>query len=213
MVARKTVFGRPYVLGVDLRCMEAQLYAIGAALGHALRSKLDILTNLFFVPGGDDHERNRIMNLCKKDAKKNLEEFRSELGREPDAFDDFALYRGVFTREAFNAYLSGDRKTKRLFETQVDTEGVGQELMIMLLQGIQFGSSFPELTERMYENAHKDDKDFWSGKWAHVIISEELRAKSLEETQKAFLQIVVHYASQYYPELVDPLDLGAYLDS
>ncbi len=222
-ITRKALFGRPYARGVDLRGVEAQLYSIGAALGHALQNKLDILAKLLFVPGTEDRKVNEVMRLCKKDAGKNLEEFRNEFGQEPNTFDDFAFYRGLghalktegirlSPREAFEAYLSGDRKVKRLFDTKVDIEGIGQSIMILLLQGIHFGSSFPELTEKMYENAYKDDKHFWAGTWAHGLATpEELRVQSLEEGEEAVLQVVAAYTSIYYPELVDPLDLRGFL--
>lgn len=222
-ITRKPLFGSPYARAIDILGVEAQLYRIGAALGHALRNKLDTLVKLLFVPGTEDQKVDEVVRLCKKDAGKNLEEFRNKFGQEPNTFDDFAFYRSIGdllkakgirlgSREAFEAYLSGDRKVRRLFDTKVDTAGIGQRIMILLLQGIHFGSTFSELTEKMYQNAHKDDKSFWAGGWAQgLTVPEELKVKSLEETERAVLQIVAIYALEYYPELVDPLGLRGFL--
>lgn len=224
-IARKPLFGGPYARGVDYLGIESQLYQIGAALGHALQNKLYTLVKLLFVPGTESQKINEVVRLCKKDAEKNLREYENEFGQEPNTFDDFAFYWWIGNlvktvgirispREAFKAYLSGDKKVKRLFDTKVDTEGMGQRIMTMLLEGIYFGSTFPKLTEKMFQNACEDDKDFWTGAWElhNLTISEKLRVKSLKETEKAVLQMVALYTSKYYPELVDPLDLRSYLD-
>ncbi|GAI04068.1 unnamed protein product [marine sediment metagenome] len=203
--------------------VDERLYSIGAALGHVLRNKLDILVKLLGVPGAKDDEANRIMSLCKKDAKKNLEEFMNEFGREPDTFGDFLSYRRVenllrnegirlSAEDAIEAYAQGDRKIKKLFDEKVDLEGIERIMYPPLLQGIHFGSSFPELAEKMYRKAYEDDKNFWTGKWHGLTIPEEFKVASLEETQRAVLQMVAAYASKCYPELVEPLGLGDFLE-
>jgi len=223
-ITRKGLFGKPYVRAIDLVDTEDRLYSIGAALGRALRDKLDTLTKLLFVPGTEEHKVDRVMQLCQKDAKKNLEEFINEFGREPETFGDFTSYRRVQNRlrnegirlsaeDAIKAYVQGDRKIKKLFDEKVDLEGIERIMYLPLLQGIHFGSSFPELTEKMYQEACEEDDKFWAGKWPGVTIPEELKPQSLEETQRAVLQMVAAYTSEYYPELLDPLDLRGYLDA
>ena len=97
-ITRKALFGKPYARAIDLVDVEEQLYSIGAALGHALRNKLDILVKLLFVLGTEEHRINEVMRLCKKDAKKNLEEFINEFGREPNTFGDFISCRRAENR-------------------------------------------------------------------------------------------------------------------
>ena len=169
----------------------------------------------------------KLRELCdcaKKDARKNLEEFRNKYGRDPDSFGDFISYRSVenllkdegirlSAKGAIEAYIHGDRKIKKIFDAKVDLEGIERILFPALLQGIHFGSSFPEVTERMYRKAHEDDEDFWARKWHGITIPEELEAWSFEETQKAVLRMVAAYTSEYYPELLDPLDLRGYIDT
>ena len=83
-----------------------------------------------------------------------------------------------------------------------DIEGFG-------LEGIGFGASFPELTKRMYRNAYEGiDTHLWSEARAHgLAIPEKPEIVSLEEREATVLQMVAAYASEYYPELLDPLDL------
>ena len=221
-ITRKPPFGTPYVRSIDLVDVEERLYSVGAALGHVMRNKLDILAKLLFVPGANQDEADRIMSLCKEDASKNLEEFRNKYGRDPDTFGDFTSYRSVenrlrnegislSARDAIEAYARGDRKIQKIFNEKVDLEGIEGIIFPPLLQGIHFGSSFPELTENIYRKACQDDKDFWARRWHGVTIPEELEAWGLEETQKAVLQVVAIYASKYYPEVIDSLGLRGFL--
>lgn len=187
-----------------------------------MRNELDILVKLLSVPGAKDDKVNRIMSLCKEDAKKNLEKFMNEFGREPDTFGNLISYRFVenylqnegvrlSAKEAIEAYIHGDRKIKKIFEEKVDLEGIEGIMFPPLLQGIHFGNSFPELTERMYRKAYEEDRDFWARKYRGVTIPEEFKTWNLEETQKAVLQVVAIYASKYYPEVIDPLGLRGFL--
>ncbi len=224
-ITRKGLFGSPYARAIDLVDAEERLYSIGAALGHALRNKLATLAKLLFVPGKERYRIDEVMRLCKKDAKKNLEEFMNEFGREPHTFGDFVSCRAVESfiknrggirlsaEDAIEAYTRGDRKIKKIFEEKVDLEGIEGIIFPPLLQGIHFGSAFPELTERMYQKTYEDERDFWAGKWRGVTIPEEFKVMSLEETERAVLQMVALYASKYYPELLDPLDLRGYIDT
>jgi hypothetical protein len=224
-ITRKPSFGQPYARAIDLIDVEERLYSIGAALGYALWNKLDTLVKLLFAPGKEDHEVNRIMKLCKKDAEINLKRFINEFGREPDTFADFITYRSIQSRleiegiwlsakEAIEAYIHGDRKIKKIFDERVDLKGIEEILFPPLLQGINFGSSFPELTKRLYQKVRSENDDFWARTWAHGLnIPETLKPWSLEETQRAVLQIVAAYTSQYYPKSLDSLGLRRYLGS
>jgi hypothetical protein len=214
LIKKQSTFSRAFVRDIDLRLVSALLYAIGAAMGHSYRNKLNTLENLLFVPDSDERERNRIMNLCKEDAKKNLEEFIRKYGKEPDTFWDFVFFNGledildnkgvkISPKEAFEAYFSEDGKVGALFDAQADNERIGNYLITMLLHGIQFGSSFPELTERMFENHHRLGIESLSVIWKDLDVPLELRAKSLEETDRAWEKIAAQYVSKYYPERVD----------
>jgi hypothetical protein len=60
----------------------------------------------------------------------------------------------------------------------------------------------------MYQKAWEDNRDFLSHIWPHgLVMPEQLKAARLDEAEKAVLQIVALYASDYYPELIDSLGL------
>jgi len=212
-------------LAIDLLKIETLVYLIGAVLGRALRHRLNILTKLCFVPGAEENHIKRITALCEKDARKNLKEFESQRGCEPGTFDDFIFYRGMegllsdaniqmSPRDAYEAYLRGDKKMKRVLNQKVDAKGEAEEalakrfMQLPLLQGVFFGSSFPELTQTMYQKAWEDDRSFWTRLWPHgLVMPKELKEARLEEAETIVLLIVADYASKYYPEVIDGLGL------
>jgi len=67
----------------------------------------------------------------------------------------------------------------------------------------------------MYRNAHESIKmDVWYEARAHGLAIPEKPTKiSLEEQEGVVLQMVAAYTSEYYPELLDPLDLRCYIDT
>lgn len=81
-------------------------------------------------------------------------------------------------------------------------------------EGIGFGSQFPELTERMYRSHENIDMDEWSDARKHGLdIPERPDIVSLEEREQSALQILAAYASEFYPELLEPLGLVGYSES
>jgi len=90
-IIKESLFGGPYARSIDLLLVSAYIYPIGAVLGRALRDKLDALTKFLFVPSTEGAKLDRVIQLCKKDVKNNLEEYKNKFGREPTTFDDFAF--------------------------------------------------------------------------------------------------------------------------
>jgi len=222
-ITKRSLFGGSYVLGVELLKLQAYIYQAGAVLGRALQHRPDTLVKLLFVPGAGENNVNEMVAICKKDVIQNLEEFESQFGCKPATFADFIFYRGLVNRlrmegialsrrDAYEAYLHRDKKTKNIFDRKVKSKGIGQHMMAVLLQGIFFGSSFPELTEAMYQVGLQDDREFWSEAWVNCLVAEQhLRAASLEEAEQALLHIAAVYASKYYPETLDTLGLNTLL--
>lgn len=221
-ITKTPLFGGPYLCLIDVFKVVSYLYTIGAVLGHARRNSLDILAKLLVVPGTEDCEASRLMRLSEKDANKRLEEFKNKIGREPDTFDEFVLFPAIegalesegirlHPQDAWEAYAHGDKRVKKLFNMKVGLEMAEPRIKLFLVQGIHFGSSFPELTEKMYQKA-KNHEDAEIETWGRgLIIPEELMTMSFEEGEEAVLQMVAAYTSKYHPELVNSLDLRGFL--
>jgi hypothetical protein len=67
----------------------------------------------------------------------------------------------------------------------------------LLLEGIGFGSSFPELTDKMVRAE--------TASLPELTTQPQLR---LEEREKMVIYWLEEYAKEYYPELLEPLNLS-----
>jgi len=215
--AKTRLFGGPYIRFYDLCAVLSYLYTTGAILGRAKRNKLSILAKLFSIPGT---EKENIDGL-QEEATKRLVKFKNEVGNEPDTFNKLIFFRelesaiGLGMEDWFKAYTEGDTKIMKIADKKVPLEKAEPSIKWFGLEGIGFGSSFPELTEKMYRNSYENiDIDVWAKHRAHgLAIPEKPTIISLEEQEEIVLQMVAAYTSEYYPELLDPLDLRGYIDT
>jgi len=96
---------------------------------------------------------------------------------------------------------------------KVDLKMAEPDVMALLVQGIFFGASFPELTEEMFRKAMNTYGDWVRTVGYGLKIDKEVKGISLEEVEEAVLQMVAVHTLEYYPELVERLDLGDFLRS
>ncbi|HEX74043.1 MAG TPA: hypothetical protein G4N93_02720 [Dehalococcoidia bacterium] len=177
---------------------------------------MTILAKLFSIPGTEKEN----LDGLQEEATKHLSKFRNDIAKDPDTFHEFILFRelesaiGLSMEDWFKAYTEGDAKIMKIADEKVPLEKAEPSIKWFGLEGIGFGSSFPELTEKMYKNSYEDiDMDVWAKHRAHgLVIPEEPTPISLEEQEKIVLQIVAAYASKCYPELLDALDLRGYVE-
>ena len=200
------LFGGPYIPFGSFMIVCSLLYETGAILGRARSDKSTILAKIFPT---DPSKENSFINELQNKARKRLEEYKKELEKEPTSF-----------RHLFFVLLESKKLGLSLahtdFKTRIEVCGekwslkqAGPYIKMVGLEGIGFGSYFPELTEKMYRYYHESiPMDVWSkGSAAYLDIPEKPTIISLEEQEKTILQMVAAYTSEYYPELLDPLDL------
>jgi hypothetical protein len=188
------------------------MYESGAILGRARRNKLAILEKMITRPEAVEGES---IKMLEKLAKERLAAFRQEVGKEPDTFFEFVQQRelqeatGISLSGSVEAYIAGNKKIRKEFDKKISLESAEAMIKMFGLQGIGFGGFFPELTERMYKNVYEHiDSEIWSeAREAGLGIPESPTVDSLEDREEAVLQMVAAYASEYYPELLEPLNL------
>ena len=229
-LAKTRLLGGRYLRYYDYCSILAFVYESGAVIGRARHNKLSILEKILEAPW----KGPEFMKFCQDQAKERLDAFRSEARREPHSFLEFILIeelakaikdkelrqqlKGVMTKmrdtllqkggagereigllKEVSAPVSEKGEIAKALQKKVRLRTVEWVIRFFGQEGIGFGSSFPELTERMYRNLHENP------------ILEKSSIISLEEGEETVLQIVAVYVSQYYPELLDPLDLRDYL--
>ncbi|GAG37230.1 unnamed protein product, partial [marine sediment metagenome] len=204
-VIKTRLLGGPYISFHDFFLVLSYLYTTGAILGRARRSKLSILVKMLVVPGA---EVNKFVKFLQENAKKRLEEFRNELGNEPDTFFEFIYFRevesalegaGLSLTDIVKINTRRKNKLIKAFDEKVALKKASPIITLYEEEGIGFGSAFPELTERMYRNAFENiDMDRWSEARAHgLTLSEKPTIISLEEQEDIVLSMVAAYVSEY----------------
>jgi hypothetical protein len=222
-VVKERRFGGRYLRAFDYFYMLGFQYENCALLGRAYYDKINLLTRMLV------REENKVDELVKnlQDVSSNrLNKFRNEVGEEPKSFYHFISmreYDSVLVR-AFGLPLDElillaarsreIKEVKKLFDREVPLEVATDKARIYGLEGIGFGSSFPELTEKMYKNAYENvDMDMWTkAREIGVDIPEKPDFIPLEEREKPILTAAAAYAAEFYPELLDPLDLRGYIE-
>jgi hypothetical protein len=228
-VVKKPLFGSRYLLPLDYIGAATWQYESGAIIGRARRNKLDILEKMLVTP---NETEGKVIKAVQADAKKLLNDYRGEKGKEPRIFMNFVMsiiaaeldFIKIFDADSntghqlMEAITSGDRKRLReyvkLAKKKIPLEYAIDNLVWFGMEGIGFGSTFLELTEKMYRNAYENiDMDEWSFAREHGLdIPEKPDMLSLEEREQSALQTLAAYAAEFYPELLDPLDLRGCLD-
>jgi hypothetical protein len=221
-VVKERPFGGRYLRVSDYFTMLGFQYENCALLGRARCDKLNVLTRMLVREENKVEEFTKFLQNASSDR---LNRFRNEVDEEPKSFYHFISikeYDSVLV-SAFGLPLDElillavrsrkIKEAKKLFDRKVPLEVATDKARIYGLEGIGFGSSFPELTERMYKNAYENvDMDMWAeARKMGVDIPEKPDIVSLEEREEIVLQMVAAYTSEFYPELLDPLNLRDYL--
>lgn len=223
-VVRKKVFGKRYMRMFDYSRTLSFQYEAGALLGRIMRDKLDIFHKMLVKPGTDI---NRSIAFMQSQAKDRLKKFTEEEGKEPDTFYDFIFKKeleeaskvmGLSIDE--DAYYQDPKRhrenLRKLWGHELALDDAYRNILGCGPFGLGFGSSFPELTVRMYRNTYENInvnmKEWAEARSYGLNIPEEPDIIPLEEREKEILQNVAGYTAEFYPELLDSLDLRGYLD-
>lgn len=179
------------------------LYQTGAVLGRARQERVDILARMFSEPGRESEVREFMWVLAT--------ERMTSYGRQPQSFFDFLM-----TTEYAKAGLvwpppdmEAVRKITKAGDMKIPLAEVESIVKGHILEGIGFGSKFPEFTEQMWRATYEThDPDLWDrARAAGLDLPEQFEPVRLEEREQEVLVNVADYTAEYFPELVEPLGL------
>lgn len=195
--------GTPYLRVGRLLEVGLSIFETGMLLGRARHDKLRLLVKIFPV---DEGKEDSVIKLMQKLARERLDGF----GIEPDSFGDYFMVTEL--AKADLSPTSKPKNLKALFMGKVPMNEVEDNIMAWGVEGIGFGSSFPELTEKLlnnYYNAYKSiDSDEWSKlRDQGLVLSERPQNITLIEREQVVLRLVADFVEVHYPELIDPLEL------
>jgi len=194
------------------------LFGKGAIFGRARRDKLDVVVKMFvepeavstlFAPLGLPEQEAKsyqwdLVSL-RKVASDGIRYYRDYHQKEPESLLDLLLTSFAPREVDFRDF----DKARELAKETIRLGIALQQLDSWLFIGISLGAIFPELTERMWRQSYETtDHESWELAWkAGLNIPEEFTPLPLEEMEHEVLVEVASYASEYFPDLVDPLNL------
>lgn len=238
-LARRTPFEKHYIpLAICITLLQIA-YETGAILGYARGNKIGILKKMLPMQGM--FFGYKIKKDIQEIEEKRLDNFKKEHGEEPNTFADFIYWplwekdTRLNLETLFKSYgtESCKRSQKRItnliqkkLNEKISIDEVESKIRRFLIKGLGFGCAFPNLTAKMYKNVYickKYDEELWKitrsigfatpidmSKGINLHIAEHY-PPSLKQSERRILGTVAFYVSQYYPELLDPLDLSYYL--
>ncbi|MFH0913722.1 MAG: hypothetical protein V1849_00335 [Chloroflexota bacterium] len=190
------------------------------------------LERVLVFPNGDAPS----LKHSQEEASHRLHRYREHFGKEPATFMQFIFFRelelatgqkladtlktlahgnvddtdkvwGAYVKPIPLSFCLKEESSRRVGDTEA-------KIRPFVLEGIGFGSAFPELTGKMirtyYESIDLESDEWVKEKAAGYRIPE--RILSLEQQEEGLLCSVALYTHGCYPELLDPLDLRRYLE-
>lgn len=206
---KKRLFGGDYIRRHESIAFFCNLYTSGAIIGRARRDKLTTLEKMLVLP---------VLGPCsvkslQDQAEKRLEVF-IEMGEEPDSFTYFIQipeYEKAMGLAALSEFAS--RGTTKALDKKIPLAEAALPAESFGLEGIGFGSRFPTLTEMMYRTDYENIVADWrESKAQGLAVPEKPIEESFEKREENILKVVGFYASKYYPELLDALELSSHLE-
>ena len=234
-----------YILTYDYFLVLWFLYESGAILGRARRDCLDALEKTLVIPNeGTGAPVCPSLKDCQFSAKERLRSYRDRFRREPETFEEFIFIReselavGYNPHDACAAFHRGNKKPLKLYDKKIplihrwdgcvpEREQKQRELREFILQGIGFGSIYPDLTEKMNRNywdfiradtewlsealsIYESHKSRYKSRKSSEVEVPEPKIMNLEEQERAILNVVEYWMEEHLSELADPLYLKAH---
>lgn len=206
---KKDILGRPYVLFLPFLITGLGLYTMGVALGYARRDKFEVLANLFYSSPQKRGELKSLINDLTNLAHGRLDGYVDSYEKQPDSF--FDLFIRTELKKADLSFEMPPKRLQKAAKMKLPLKmayGPLQMAAGFIMEGVAFGASFPELTEKMWKKSCGIDLDEWH-KWRErgVDITEQPTPMTLEEAEQEVLHVVAVYVAEYYPQLMKPLGL------
>jgi hypothetical protein len=194
------------------------LFGKGAIFGRVRRDKLDVVAEmfvgleaiikLFSFHNFPEEAANRpqwIYEYLRKVADDGLRFYRDRQRKEPDSLLD--LWLTSFAPPEYDF-----RKVMNVIELEKMKIRLGwalRQLDEWFLVGISLGANFPELTERLWRQYYERvDQESWTrARKAGVHLPKKSTPVPLEVVENEVLGEVTSYTTEYFPDLVDMLNL------
>jgi len=218
-IVQKKFFGGYEIPLTRFLTIGLSLFLKGVVFGRARCNSLEVVAKMlvgleslaetfaqFGVPGQEAANREDwVYEYLRKVAADGMTHYQKCCQREPESFLDLWLTSFAPPEVDFRDV----QRMKELAKRKIRLGVALQQSDAWLLAGISFGATFPELTERMWKREYeRHDPRAWASARQHGLdIPEKFTPLPLEEMEQQVLVEVASYVTEYFPELVEPLNL------
>lgn len=202
-IVQKKFFGGYEVPLMQFLGVSLPLFASAALFGRAQRDRLEVVVKLLvgldavgamlapFLPPNVSprqaaNSEEWVFEYLRKVANDGIKYYRDHCRKEPDNFLDLWLTSFSPPELDFRDF----NKAKEIAKKKIRLGAALQQSDAWLCVGISLGATFPELTVRM-----------WKKSFEKV---------DMVDMERNILAEVAYYVKEYFPELLDPLDLRSY---
>jgi len=203
-LGERGVFGRPFIRLGRVLTLSCWLYEVGATLGRLWKDKIPVVISMYNIGG----KREEFTQYWHEQARNRLEKY----GKQPQTFPIFVLQTDLdMFMEKKLEYLKiedfGKIVGKKLSHSE--TNEWLRLIETSVIEGIMFGSRYPDLTHTMLANEwEKIDEDSWNeAKKYGVTLSEKPPEMTVEDKEKEAVEMARDYVRQYHPRLIADLSL------
>jgi len=195
----KDFLGRMYIRLGRVLTLSSWLYETGAILGRFFKGKLFTLVAIYEI----ESKRQEFIQFWCSEAKKRLETYSGQ----PSSFPIFVTQTDLemFAGEKLDNLMKvGDKK---LFHEE------GQRWLTLaersMIEGIMFGSMFPDLTQEMLINEYeKVDMDSWNEARKYgLTLPEKPSHMTVQSKEEEVMALLRDYVEEHHPKFTD--DLGS----
>ena len=196
----KGLFGRQFVRLGRVFMLSGWLYEKGAILGRFWKDKIPVVYSMYEV----DEKRGDFTQYWQNQVKNRLEKY----GEQPRTFPIFVAKRDldIFMGMKLEDFIKiGEKKLSR-----DETNEWLRLIESSMIEGIMFGSLYPDLTHTMLMNEYeKFDMDSWrEARKYGLTLSKNPPQITAEDIEKEAIELARDYVKEYHPRLLKDLSLG-----
>jgi hypothetical protein len=198
-ITEKTWLGSPFVRIGRILTISAWLYETGAILGRRWKDKLPVVMQMYEI----EEKRSEFTIYWSNQAKKRIDQY----GGSPKNFQTFMIHTDLelFWNSKIQDFIKiGDKKLNKN-----QAQESLQLASLSLLEGIMFGSLYPDITKEMLTNTYeKVDMNAWKEARKYgLTLSKNPPYTSVLDKEEQAIELARDYVKQYHPNLINALNL------
>jgi hypothetical protein len=207
-VKRKGLFSGEYVLFAEYLSHAQLLYETSAVLGYIYRDRLETFAELFSEPGRQADVAKLLVSGT------SVADRLAGLPNEPKNFNDL-FFTPELMKQARNFGLTqlpeltkSPDVSRKVFRLKIPVQVAFQHSSMTALEGIQLGTQYPELTQKLFSYKHDTEEWRFAYEAGLEIGPSPPETVPWKERQVEAMTLIKPFIEKARPDLLSKLGLG-----